>query len=123
MVPPNARTAPITPAAVAVESSTHHLNMDTRRCAPAFVRSDGPLYGDGPIWRMELANPAAWPGHGTLIADPSGGKGRRPIGGTCAACLPIALVTISDGSTAAEVLVNGRCSRLKVSSGDGLLPR
>src|SRR5437868_4714138 len=22
--------------------------------APAFVRSDGPLYGDGPIWRMEL---------------------------------------------------------------------
>jgi hypothetical protein len=29
--------------------------------APAFVRSDGPLYGDGPIWRMELAVPAAWP--------------------------------------------------------------
>jgi hypothetical protein len=29
--------------------------------APAFVRSDGPLYGDGPIWRMELATPAAWP--------------------------------------------------------------
>jgi hypothetical protein len=29
--------------------------------APAFVRSDGPLYGDGPIWRMELAIPAAWP--------------------------------------------------------------
>jgi len=29
--------------------------------APAFVRSDGPLYVDGPIWRMELAVPAAWP--------------------------------------------------------------
>jgi hypothetical protein len=29
--------------------------------APAFVRSDGPLYGDGPIWRMELAIPAVWP--------------------------------------------------------------
>jgi hypothetical protein len=30
--------------------------------APAFVRFDGPLYGNGPIWRMELAIPAAWPG-------------------------------------------------------------
>ena len=29
--------------------------------APAFVRSDGPLYVDGPIWRMELAIPAVWP--------------------------------------------------------------
>jgi hypothetical protein len=29
--------------------------------APAFVRSDGPLYGDGPIWRMELAIPAVFP--------------------------------------------------------------
>ena len=29
--------------------------------APAFVRSDGPLYADGPVWRMELAIPAAWP--------------------------------------------------------------
>jgi hypothetical protein len=28
--------------------------------APAFVRSDGPLYGDGPVWRMELAIPAVW---------------------------------------------------------------
>jgi hypothetical protein len=28
---------------------------------PAFVRLDGPLYGDGPIWRMELAIPAVWP--------------------------------------------------------------
>jgi hypothetical protein len=26
--------------------------------APAFIRSDGPLCGDGPIWRMELASPA-----------------------------------------------------------------
>jgi hypothetical protein len=30
--------------------------------APAFVRFDGPLYSDGPIWRMELAIPATWPG-------------------------------------------------------------
>jgi hypothetical protein len=29
--------------------------------APAFVRYDGPLYRDGPTWRMELAIPAAWP--------------------------------------------------------------
>jgi hypothetical protein len=31
--------------------------------APAFVRSDGPLFGDGHIWRMELAVPAVWPAH------------------------------------------------------------
>jgi hypothetical protein len=29
--------------------------------APAFVKSEGPLYGDGPIWRMELAGPTIWP--------------------------------------------------------------
>ncbi len=29
--------------------------------APAFVRSEGPLYDDGPICRMEMANPAVWP--------------------------------------------------------------
>jgi hypothetical protein len=29
--------------------------------APAFVRFDGPLYSGGPVWRMELAVPAAWP--------------------------------------------------------------
>jgi hypothetical protein len=29
--------------------------------APAFVRSDGPMYGDRPIWRMELAVPAVFP--------------------------------------------------------------
>ncbi len=29
--------------------------------APAFVRSDGPMYEDGPIWRMELAVPPVWP--------------------------------------------------------------
>jgi hypothetical protein len=29
--------------------------------APAFVRSDGPMYGDGPIWRMEPAVPAVCP--------------------------------------------------------------
>ena len=29
--------------------------------APAFVKSEGPLYGEGPVWRMELATPTAWP--------------------------------------------------------------
>jgi hypothetical protein len=29
--------------------------------APAFVRSDGPLSGEGPVLRMELAIPAVWP--------------------------------------------------------------
>jgi hypothetical protein len=28
--------------------------------APAFLRSDGPLYEDGPVWRIELASPV-WP--------------------------------------------------------------
>ena len=28
--------------------------------APAFVKSEGPLAPDGPIWRIELASPA-WP--------------------------------------------------------------
>lgn len=30
--------------------------------APVFLRSEGPLYDDGPIWRIELASPA-WPKH------------------------------------------------------------
>jgi hypothetical protein len=30
--------------------------------APAFIRFDGPLCSDGPVWRMELAVPASWPG-------------------------------------------------------------
>jgi hypothetical protein len=38
--------------------------------APAFVRSDGPLYGDGPIWRMELAVPAVWPDSATAVRSP-----------------------------------------------------
>jgi len=29
--------------------------------APAFVKSEGPLYPDGPIWRVELAVPAGFP--------------------------------------------------------------
>lgn len=33
--------------------------------APSFARFDGPLYGNGPIWRMELAVPATWPGSAT----------------------------------------------------------
>jgi hypothetical protein len=28
---------------------------------PAFVRFDGPLYRSGPVWRIEVAIPAAWP--------------------------------------------------------------
>jgi hypothetical protein len=36
---------------------------------PAFVRSDGPLYGDGPIWRMELAVPAVWPDNAAAIGS------------------------------------------------------
>ena len=34
---------------------------------PAFVRSDGHLYVDGPIWRMELAIPAVWPDSTTAV--------------------------------------------------------
>jgi hypothetical protein len=33
--------------------------------APSFARFDGPLYGNGPIWRLELAVPATWPGSAT----------------------------------------------------------
>jgi len=29
--------------------------------APAFVKSEGPLYQGGPIWRIELANPSGFP--------------------------------------------------------------
>jgi hypothetical protein len=32
--------------------------------APAFVKSEGPFNGDGPIWRLELAIPAVWPEKG-----------------------------------------------------------
>jgi len=32
--------------------------------APAFARADGPLFGDGPIFRMEVAIPAIWPDSG-----------------------------------------------------------
>ncbi len=28
--------------------------------APAFVRSEAPLYSGGPVWRIELASPV-WP--------------------------------------------------------------
>jgi hypothetical protein len=38
--------------------------------APAFVRSDGPLFGEGPIWRMELAIPAVWPHAPTQASSP-----------------------------------------------------
>jgi len=33
--------------------------------APAFARSDGPLYAGGPVLRMELALAASWPDSGT----------------------------------------------------------
>lgn len=32
--------------------------------APAFLKSEGPLYDDGPIWRIELASPV-WPRNDT----------------------------------------------------------
>ncbi len=32
--------------------------------APAFARADGPILGDGPVLRMELAIPARWPDSG-----------------------------------------------------------
>jgi hypothetical protein len=28
--------------------------------APGFLKSEGPLYEDGPVWRIELASPI-WP--------------------------------------------------------------
>jgi hypothetical protein len=28
--------------------------------APAFLKSQGPLFDDGPVWRIELASPV-WP--------------------------------------------------------------
>src|SRR4030095_5025338 len=34
--------------------------------APAFARADGPLFGDGAIFRMEVAVPAVWPDSGSL---------------------------------------------------------
>jgi hypothetical protein len=33
--------------------------------APAFARADGPLFGDGAIFRMELAMPIVWPDSGS----------------------------------------------------------
>jgi hypothetical protein len=33
--------------------------------APAFARSDGALFGEGSIFRMEVAIPAVWPDSGT----------------------------------------------------------
>ena len=37
------------------------LRREGENDAPGLRKSDGPLYGDGPIWRMELAVPAVWP--------------------------------------------------------------
>lgn len=37
--------------------------------APAFVKSEGPLYLGGPIWRIELASPV-WPKTGTEESKP-----------------------------------------------------
>jgi hypothetical protein len=36
--------------------------------APAFVKSEGPLYVGGPIWRIELASPI-WPKASTTVAN------------------------------------------------------
>lgn len=37
--------------------------------APAFVKSEGPLYFGGPVWRIELTNPN-WPGKAAAAAPP-----------------------------------------------------
>jgi len=29
--------------------------------APAFIKSEGPLYGGGPIWRIEMGDPKTGP--------------------------------------------------------------
>ena len=42
--------------------------------APAFVKFEGPLYGDGPIWRMELAVPTRWP------RSPDAARSQKPPG-------------------------------------------
>jgi hypothetical protein len=38
--------------------------------APAFVKSEGPLYFGGPVWRIELASPT-WPRQSAAAAPPS----------------------------------------------------
>ncbi len=44
--------------------------------APAFVKSEGPLYLGGPIWRIELTSPV-WPQ--VPAADSKNGKDKREI--------------------------------------------
>jgi hypothetical protein len=41
--------------------------------APAFVKSEGPLFYGGPIWRIELIDPA-WPSSAKAPADKPGSK-------------------------------------------------
>ena len=36
--------------------------------APAFVKSEGPLYNGGPIWRIELTSPV-WPDEGAKKSE------------------------------------------------------
>jgi hypothetical protein len=32
-----------------------------KSAVPAFVKSEGPLFQGGPVWRIELATPAGFP--------------------------------------------------------------
>lgn len=52
--------------------------------APAFVRSEQPLYAGGPLWRIELVSPR-WPGQAARAARPDeaptlGRPGRQSVG-------------------------------------------
>jgi hypothetical protein len=44
-------------AAKVVGKQPPPVDLWVTKDAPTFVRSDGPLYEDGPIWRIELTSP------------------------------------------------------------------
>src|SRR5438552_3770811 len=52
------------PMETLIDASTGQVTVrykDHDGKAPAFVKSEGPLYQGGPIWRIELAKPAGFP--------------------------------------------------------------
>jgi hypothetical protein len=51
-------------AAKVVGKQPPPVDLWVTKDAPTFLRSDGPLYEDGPIWRIELASPV-WPKAGS----------------------------------------------------------
>ncbi len=51
-------------AAKVVGKQPPPVDLWVTKDAPAFLRSDGPFYEDGPIWRIELASPV-WPKAGS----------------------------------------------------------